>query len=389
MGRPIRNGATGAFKVSIKPQVKTCPEEVGIAPLPLPSGSRVVVLAHCFYPSHDRSLMAAVDKFLKNYKPDAVILLGGMVHEDAFKIVANDEKNLFSKLTGVKMPAEIDEVMGKARLEDRFLSLAKKSGKFIAHFAEVSGAHVYYVPTLTGMLPNEIDILSYVLEQKERADSYAENHPDEAKKGPAIPQKWDEFLGIHNNPNITTLPFGAAIELNGDVVFKINDFRRRNPGTASKEAFRLADQSTVVSFDGKVSSGWMTLPVHTLPENTRRYVQFHEVGHLFDIKAGLGYLRKYDLRTPGIFTGTVVTGNDGKSQLFAWSIPFIVGSDGRRGFVVDGVGYDEAEPWVRAKLLTVPAPKAARNELTARPTTAAKVIATEATKPAKRTAKSK
>lgn len=353
MGRPVRSGAQAAFTVSIKPQVKTCPEEVGIGKLTLPTGARIVVLAHAFYPSHDRSLMTAVDKLLATEKPDAVILLGGMVHEDAFKVIADDEKNHFTKLTGVQMPPEITEILELDGLEERFLALAKKSGEFIAHFAEVSGAHVYYVPTLTGMLPNEIDIIRYVLEQKERADSFADQHPDEAKRGPAIPEDWAEFLGIHKNPNITVLPFGAAVVVNGQVRLQIGDFRRRNPGTAAKEDFRLTDTSLIRSFDGKVSSAWMTLPLDTLPQARKRYVQFHEVGHLFDITAGLGYLRKYDLRAQGILFGEVT--EDG--NLYAFTVPAVPGDDERRALSIYGRSYDEDQPGVRAKVFELPSPK--------------------------------
>lgn len=363
MGRPIRNGAVGTFQVSIKPQVKTCPEEVGIGKLTLPDGTRIAIFGHAFYPSHDRSLCELVFKFLADYKPHAIFLLGGMIHEDAFKIIADDDKNHFSKLTGVQMPPEIDEILEQYDvMEERFLALAAKSGAFIKRFTEC-GAHVYYVPTLTGALPNEIDILSYVLEQKERADAFADKHDEEGKRGPAIPKTWDAFLGIDNHPSITVLPFGAAIEMNDKMLFKIGDFKRRPGGSAAWEEFRLSDISVARTYGLKVASAYKTLPQHTLPQTKRRFVQVHEIGHLFDIKAGLGYLRKYDGYTQSFLIGTVTPDGD----FYPTPVVPVPGVSGRRGFVVNSKGYREDTPWVRAKEIVLPAPKRADETPSAKP----------------------
>lgn len=359
MGRPIRSGATQPFTVSIRPLVKTCPEEVGIGKLSLPDGTPVIVVAHAFYPSHDRPLIEAVKEYLadlkkktaKNSPVPAIFMLGGMIHEDAFKVVVDDDQQ-FTQLTGVKMPPEIETIRERYEgLEDRFLALSRLSGKFIAEFAEVSGGHVYYIPSVTGMLPNEIDIQRYVLEQKVRADKYADNHPEEAKRGTDIPKDWAEFLGIHAHRQISVLPFGAAVLVNNEYMFRIGDFRRRHPGSASKVDFEQSDYSTVRSFDGKVFSGWMSLPLHNLAGSARRYVQFHEVGHLYDIKAGLGYLRRYDRRSPGFWVGTIAGG-----KLFGHSVPILPGKDGRRGFVVNGVAYEEPAAPQLAKFIALPAP---------------------------------
>ena len=255
MGRPLRNGGN-SFQVAIRPLVKTCPEETGINRLSLPDGTKILVLAHAYFPSHDRSLHTAVTKMLKAEKPEVTILLGGMIHEEAFKAVVDDE-DVVTKLTKAFVPPEIEEIMKKHEgIEKRFLALAKMGGKFISDYAKASGGHVYYIPSVTGMLPNEVDIMRFVLEQKERLDAWADKHPDEAVIGPDIPKDFAEFLGLKGNPNITVLPFGSSLVVNDKSMFVIGDFRRRNPLTASRtEAANHIDMDVIVrSFDGKVSS---------------------------------------------------------------------------------------------------------------------------------------
>ena len=330
MGRPLRNGGA-SFQVAIRPLVKTCPEETGINRLSLPDGTKILVLAHAYFPSHDRELHTAVTRLLKAEKPEVTILLGGMIHEEAFKAVVDDE-DVVTKLTKAFIPPEIEEIMEKHEgIEKRFLALAKMGGRFISEYAKASGGHVYYIPSVTGMLPNEVDIMRFVLEQKERLDAWADKHPDEAVKGPNIPQDFADFLGLSGNPNITVLPFGSSLVVNNNSMFLVGDFRRRNPLTASRtEAANHIDMDVIVrSFDGKVSSAWETLPLHTKPEATRRFKSQHEVGNLFDLAKGLGYLRNYDLRAKGVVYGEMRGG-----RFHGWSVPALAGADGRRAFTI-------------------------------------------------------
>jgi hypothetical protein len=353
MGRNLRNGGND-FKVSIRPLVKTCPEETGFNRLTLPNGTKILSLAHMYFPSHDRELHTALKKMRKGERPEIIIIQGGGIHEEAFKAVVDDE-DVVTKLTKAHVPAEITEIMEKHDvIEKRFLALGKLCGKYIAEFAEY-GAHVYYIPSVTGMLPNEVDIMRFVLEQKERLDAWADRHPDEAVYGPEIPHDFAEFLGLKGNPNVTVLPFGSALVVNEDTMFMIGDFRRRNPGTAAlSEAANYLDYNIVRSFDGKVHSSWITMPGHTFPEPVRRHRHMHEVGNLFDLSKGLGYLRNYDLRGKGIWYGEVHGG-----KIFGWSIPALEGKDGKRAFMVHGRVYEEDAVNAGVRSIELPTPATA------------------------------
>lgn len=341
MGRPLRNGSTG-FSVSIKPLVKTCPGEAGLFGLNVPDGTNIAVLAHTFWPSHDRSLVDTVMRFLDAVNPGLTVFLGGAVHEEAWKVVTDDD-DVVSELIGTAVPPEITQVKKSTDvIEKRWLDLAALGGKFITSFAEASGGHLIYVPSVTNTLPNEVDIMRHVLEQKRRLDKQSDTwdakHPDEKReRGPDVPSDFAKFLGINKHPQVSVLPFGAALTMNENAIFTVGDFRRRNPGTAAwVEAHNHMLDCTIRSFDGKVSSGWKTTPIHTYPRATRRFWQTHEVGNLFDLTQGLGYLRNYDRRAKGIWFGTVVGG-----KIFGASVPVIAGTDGRRSIVVDCVAYTE------------------------------------------------
>jgi hypothetical protein len=378
MGIPLRNGGGGSFQVSIRPLVKTCPEEAGIGELTLPNGTRIVAIGQAFWPSHDRTLVDAVHKFLRTYRPEVVVLLGGMLHEEAFKQAVEDQDDV-AKLICTSRIAEIDKVRAEHEgMEERFLALAAMGGDFIASFAESSGGHVFYIPSVTGMLPNEIDIMRFVLTQKDRADAWADKHPEEAVAGPDIPKDFAEFLGLADNPNVTVMPFGSALRVNKKNRFLVGDFRRRQPGTAAAADVEQTSENVIRSFDGKVSSAWWTTPTHSLAFSHRKYWEGHEVGHLFDIKNHLGYLRKYDKRAQGIWCGTIW----GKS-LFASSVAVLHGVDGRRSILVDDVAYDEAEATPRAKVMELSIPER-KPEVKKLP---AKAAAKPAAKPRARTRK--
>jgi hypothetical protein len=355
MGIPQRNGGGGTFSVSIRPLVKTCPEEAGIGELQLPNGTRIVTIGQAFWPSHDRTLVDMVHEYLRKTRPEIVVMLGGMLHEEAFKQIVEDKDDVAKLICTTKIP-EIEKVRADHEgMEERFLALAHMGGEFIASFAKSSGGHVFYIPSVTGMLPNEIDIMRFVLTQKERADKWADKHPEEAVPGPDIPKDFAEFLGLADNPNVTVMPFGSAIRINKRNRFHVGDFRRRQMGSAVQVDVEQTAENVWRGFDGKVSSAWWTSPTHSLAEAIRKYWEGHEIGHLADIKNHLGYIRKYDKRAQGFNVATV----HGKT-LFSTSVVVLHGQDGRRSFVIDDVAYDEAEATPRAKLfeLSVPTPEA-------------------------------
>lgn len=353
MGIPLRSGGGGSFQVSIQPLVKTCNEEAGIFDLDLSDGTRIMAIAHAFWPSHDRALVAAVKKVLADKRPDVLIMLGGMLHEEAFKQVVDGQDEVARLVSKTQIP-EITSIREEHEgLEDRFLALAKAGGEFIASFVDAGAKHVVYIPSVTGVMPNEIDIMRFVLSQKAKADRWAEKHPDEAVVGPDIPKEFAEFLGLSDNPNVTVLPFGAAVRVNKNTRFLVGDFRRRHPGAAAQVDSEQIGENVVRSFDGKVASAWWTTPKHSLGESHRRYWQAHEVGNLFDITKQLGYLRNYDRRAKGIWSGTVAGGT-----LFASSVMVLHGKDGRRSLFVDDAVYDEDTATSRANVYTLTLPSA-------------------------------
>ena len=385
MGRPMRSGAQSSFSVTIRPQVKTCPEAVGVYDLALPDGTKVVAIGHSYWPSHDRSLVDALKQYLAKAKPDVIFFLGGAIHEEAFKAVVDDNDDLTTKLIGEDVPPELAKVMEQHEgMEDRFLALARQGGKFIAAFAEVSGAHLFYLPSVAGAMPNEIDIHRFVLEQKQRADAWVDRQPDQAKKGPDIPVSFGAFLGLHKHPQVTVLPFGAAVMVNKTDLFKVGDFKRRHPGSSGLVEWQQTGMNIIRSYPGMVASGWFTTPVHTMPASVRNFNQFHEVGNLFSIRAGLGYLRTYERRAKGFLVGTYAGG-----KLFAHSVPFVPGKDGRRGFVIDGNAYSEETAGSTARIVHLPTPvradsKVANAKPAAKPTSAKKKPVPSKTKKSKK-----
>lgn len=359
MGLTLRNGGQGSFQVSIRPLVKTCPEENGLYKLEnLPDGTKIMAIGHAFWPSHDRGVVEIVKKAIADQRPDVLIMLGGMVHEEAFKQVVDEQDEVKRLICSALLP-EIAEVREEHEgLEERFLALAKKAGEFIASFAEAGAGHVIYIPSVTGVMPNEIDILRFVSEQKRKADKWAEarakKNPQEAPEpSPEIPEAWSEFIGLKDHPNVTVLPFGAALRI-AKTRFMIGDHKRRHPGTASQVDAEQFGEDVVRSFDGKVSSAWWTTPKHSLGVPVRRYWQAHEIGNLFDLTKQLGYLRNYDRRAKGIWAGTVVG-----DQLFGASVMVLHGRDKRRSIFLDGNIYEEdtATPRANFQTLTLPSRK--------------------------------
>jgi len=337
MGIPRRDGGGGSFQVNIRPLVKSSPEEQGFLDLSFVPGTRIVVTGLQLWPNHDQGLHAALRKFLVSTRPAVTILLGNVLNEEAFKQVADSQDRMRKMIASNEVPVVRAIRREYEGYEDRFIALAKAGGEFIADFAKASGGHVFYIPSLqaSGQLPNEMGMFDFVLTQKEKLDKYAERHPDEAVEGPPIPTDFAEFTGLKGHEQVTVLPFGAAIRVNEGLVFQAADYKRRQPASASQEDVLHTTESTVRLGDGKVSSVWWTTPKHSLGGAHRRWWQAHEVGNMFDLKQ-LGFLRNYDRRAKGFWTGTVVG-----DEVQGTSVTFARGKDGRRGFVVDGVPYDE------------------------------------------------
>ncbi|MBK9141505.1 MAG: hypothetical protein IPM23_03345 [Candidatus Melainabacteria bacterium] len=332
---------TSFKRVTVKEDAKTSLAEAGIFELSkLPDGTRIVALGYMYYPHHDRNLVETVLDYLRATKPGVVFLLGGVIDEDAFKAFGEDQDNYLHQYPET---AEVQAAMAAGGFEDQVLKLGETCGKFIESIQEASGGMVIYIPSATHLsMSNEVRIMEWIQQSKRIRDSWAVNHQDasDLPSDPSIelPKSLELLFNLHNHPWIRVQPYNSGVLVNGKFLFKIGDFRRRSPGDTSYVDWEQDGFDGIIrSFDGKVSSSWMSRAEHTMPGLQLTFNEQHEVGFLWDRKR-MGHLRDYDRRAPGFWTGVVVDGD-----IFGQSVPIIGGNDGRRSFVVDGVAYTEKD----------------------------------------------
>jgi hypothetical protein len=378
----------GVLNVVVSPWHKTSLLEAGVYDLQLEEGAKFVALAHCQYPDHDRSLVEGiVYPFLEQYKPDAVFLLGGMIHDDAFnnfaprddkrvtvhqqplapEIVAVLSKHLGTSTKDSKAADDGDELAYKFR-DMVFNFGADHCGQFIDSFSQPASSQVFYIPSASPLLPNEAEIMNFlyyaskrVVGHLQKVRTWMDKHPDEApppaerpkvlEEGsmddvPTRTQDFARLLGLVDHPRVQVLRFSSGIRVNDTDLFMVGDFRRRNSLTAGMTEFEQLHHNIWRSFDGKVADGWFTTLAQSLPTRRRQY-QFHEIGNLMDSER-MGYQRGYDRWGKSIVAGRVVRG-----QLHGCNIPIIRGANGRRGIVFDGIAYEENMAAGRGKQQTL------------------------------------
>lgn len=343
--------ATSFKKVTVREDAKTSLAEAGIFEMQLPDGMRVAALGYMYYPHHDRNLVESVLQYLRDSKPGVVFLLGGVIDEDAFKAFGEDQDNY---LHAYEPAPEVAEAMAAGGFEDQVLKLGETCGKFIESIQEASGGQVIYIPSATHLsMSNEVRIMEWIQVSKRIRDSWAVNNQDasDLPSDPSIelPKSLELLFNLHNHPWIRVQPYNSGVLVNGKFLFKIGDFRRRHPGGTSYVDWEQDGYGGVIrSFDGKVSSSWMTRAKHTMPGLVLDFNEQHEVGFLWD-KRRMGHLRDYDRRAPGFYTGVVYS-----SDIFGQSVPIIGGDDGRRSFVVDGVAYTEKDACCQTRGKVIP-----------------------------------
>lgn len=351
--------ATQFKSVVVKEDPKTSLAEAGINKLSLPDGTRVTAIGHLYYPNHDRNMVDQVLKFIGDTK-SVVIGLGGLIDEEAFKAIGEDESNFLHDYPDAP---EIRKAMESGGFEDQILALGESCGQFIERLHKAAGTKVFYVPSATHLsMGNEVRLLEWIEQVKRHRDARSareiskamakdEDFPTDLPSDPtrSLPRKLDELLGLENHPMIQVLRFGSAILVNGKYLFMIGDFRRRHPGDAALIEWEQRGKKIIRSFDGKVASGWFTNSGDSIPSPKLEYGEAHEVGHLWN-PVRMGHFRDYDRRASGFWTGIVING-----ELFGQSVPIIRGQDGRRSFVVDGNVYteDKACCFPRGETLTV------------------------------------
>lgn len=318
--------------IVVKEDAKTSLREAGINTLRLENGMRVVAIGHAYFPNHDRSLHALLLQYLRDLRPDAVILLGGMVDEGAFRSLVDEEDNYLHEFADAP---EVEAARSsEGGFEDKVLALGKSCGDFIRSFADASGGKVIYIPSATHLsMGNEVRLMEYIQRKKKTLDAWSAKHPEatDAPSDPLIdlPKKLSVLFGLDGDQRVVVQRYGSAVKVNGKMLFMVGDYRRRNAGDSSKVEWEQRRCDIVRGFDGKVASGWMTTPSDTLPGLKLDFWQFHEVGYLWDATRK-GEYRDYDRRAPGFWTGVSYQG-----EMFGQSVVFLRGTDNCRSFVVD------------------------------------------------------
>jgi len=334
--------ATQYKRVTVKEDPKTTLRSAKIHPLQLDHGKKIVALGYMYYPYHDRAMFELVLDYLRDEKPDVVLLMGGMVSEDAFKAAWDDEQgNLLHDTPEVR---EVLEAKDAGMFEDRIKHLADRCREeFFMRIAEASGGLVIWDPAwVHKSMPNEYRMMEWIQNTKRALDKHMRNNPDASdvltNHNEPIPKELSELFGLDGLPNFNVLRYGAGINVNSKLLFMIGSYKRRQPGMASFEDWKARKISLVRSFDGKVASWWMTTPHHTLPGLRLNHWQGHEIGFLFD-PIEMSHLEDYDFRAQGFWTGSVAYG-----EVIGRSVPVIRGTDGRRSFVVHSKPYTEPTP---------------------------------------------
>ena len=332
--------------VVVKEDPKTSLAEAGINRLKLPNGTRITAIGHVYFPNHDRNMTEQVLKYVSDSK-SVVIGLGGLIDEEAFKAIGEDESNF---LHDYPDSPEIRKAMETGGFEDQILALGESCGDFIKSIQKASGSKFFYLPSATHLsMGNEVRRLEWIEQVKRHRDARSSreiskamekedyDYPSDLPSDPtrSLPRRLDELLGLKDEPLVQVLRFGSAILVNGKYLFMIGDFRRRHPGDAALIEWEQRGLNIIRSFDGKVASGWFTNSGDTVPAPKLNYFEAHEVGYLWD-PVRMGHLRDYDRRASGFWTGVVVDG-----EIFGQAVPIIRGKDGRRSFVVDGKVYTE------------------------------------------------
>jgi len=229
---------TSYKSVVVKEDPKTSLAEAGINDVTMPDGSRVVAFGHAFFPNHDRALHGLILEYLADVKPALVILQGGMIDENAFRALAEDEDNYLHDFPDSPEVAAAREL---GSFEKQVLDLGEKCGDYIKSFANASGGKVIYIPSATHLsMGNEVRLMDFIKSKKQALDSWSANHPEapELPSDPTIdlPNKLAALLKIDSDPRIVTLRFGSAVRLNGHTLFMIGDFRRPTRATLRRSS---------------------------------------------------------------------------------------------------------------------------------------------------------
>lgn len=341
--------------------LKTTPVQAGKMEVIVKNGTKFVALALTMFPDHDRNLVAMVHEFLRQYKPDVLLLMGGIIHDDSFLELAPKRQGERHRIVVHQnaLAPELKEVIEKEKIwENRVDRWGGKCGEFVLSFAQAADAELtLYVPATWPLIPREFDAIKELYYVQELLANFRKRHPQpsdsEVRKILSSAQNnsssdFRRLLHIKDK-SVHILPFGAIVEVKErdaekGMLFLPNSQRRRNAFTAAHTYLEQYGQSIAISMDGKLSSSYPTYPGTSFPTR-RRYLEAHEMGKLYD-DARMGELQagEYHRVADGFLVGTVIEG-----MTTARTVPFLRGKDGCRCLVYDDICLKESKPGALAK----------------------------------------
>ncbi len=355
------------LNITVPNKHRTSTREAGEYLLEIPDGTKIAVFGHFYFPDHDRQLFSdIVYPFLKWYQPQLVLILGGAIHDDAYQLLApKDLRHMVMKEHG--LAPEVAAARQSAEIyEERVRHFSRSARLFLQSFADCTdNCQLVYLPSSSPTLPNESEIMTLLYYTQDRLAKWRQANPDRAPRAEEIAdlglpgasgvstdmhEGFVRLLGLNDHKKITVLPFGSAVILRSnatDIRFEVGSNRLQNPLSAAYRAVFKNDTSTVRSFDGKQSNGWMTQQSGKIL-GARRHLYFCEIPNLMDSER-MGYLGDKERWAKGFYAGHVDQG-----MFHGASFPIIKGEDGRRSVVIFGHGFSEAIPaeFQKRKLLT-------------------------------------
>lgn len=323
--------------VNVQWNPRTSLKEAGIYKLKLESGARVLAIANLFFPHHDRELVELIQRFIKDSRPELIIMLGGMFDPEAFVSLWTNKQTYLHQYEDAP---EVASAREEAGFEDKILRLARSCGEFLKSFSEIACSKVFYIPSTTTLgMSSEVQLMDWIQTEKKRRDQISERGKQVlSDPQTSIPRQFTKLFGLEQNPMVGILQINSGVLLNDDTLFIVGDFKRKHTVAAALEDVELRGYSIVRGAGGKLGSAWFTSALSSLPSLQFRFNQVHEVGKAyFDFR--MGQFGDYERRAPGFFWGEVVG-----ETLFGRTVPVIRGRDGRRSFMLDGIVYVEDEP---------------------------------------------
>jgi hypothetical protein len=341
--------------ITVKEHAVQSVKEAGLFQIAVPDGTRAVFIANAGFPHFDKGFRDVQLKHIKDVQPRLIFVMGHMGDSGAFKAVIENETNFLHTY------ADSEAVMlarQEPMFEGRIRSLGKSFGEFIKGYADAApNATVIWIPAWVNLgLPNELDILDWVHQKKGFLDSWVGKHPDsmDAPSNPfdALPGTLEGLFSLEDvavtvhstedpalldqSKRIKIMPFGAAVEVNGETLVIGGSFRRRAAGDAPWiEWEQRGYKCTIRAVDGKAGSGYQTSLKTTVPEPIYNCVQVHEIGYAWEAKE-YGHLGDYHRRCQAFLSGSFFY-----DTFFGDVVPFMAGADGRRSLFLQGRTYTE------------------------------------------------